>query len=656
MKTRRLKVRRRVHQRVALIVALFMFVLMVLSQISTALILNTILSNQSDQTLKDSVESNVSLLDDWLQGQADRVSLMCDSVSFANNETTAVLEGYLATQLARNDSALMYYIGSETAKALYPADGSVVDLDPTTRGWWTGALENDGEPYFTDPYVDAITGNMVISIAQKTTINNNIYVVLADINLTTVTDIVSTIGNDSTRDAFLLTATDTVITHQNPDYLPEGDQVTNLSEVLDIDFSSEKIQSYTDYDGVKKSLLTKTLDTTGWKLGVSTAYDVVFQSFKNMMMQSAAVMITFLIIFTIIILLVLRYFLSPVAEMTRIADQVAHGDFSEKITVKRTRKDDIGLLQQSLISLTDTLNHIVDDTNRILGALGNYDLTVEDMGEYPGEFNEMSSSINNVKHILRSLLTSMYGAARSVDDGSSQFAAAAESLSLGATTQASSISTLEIRMGTMADSIESNAKNCNVVHTRLNDLNQRITDGNTEMKQLFESVEQVESMSEDISKIVSAIDTIAFQTNILALNAAVEAARAGENGKGFAVVADEVRSLAARCAEESSKTAELIQGCITSIAAAKEHADVTLEHLNEVLENSNEINQAFDSISKDTADQAADAEEIRSELKNISDIVQTNTAASEETAASSQELSSQAQALSNTVSRFKLES
>lgn len=49
--------------------------------------------------------------------------------------------------------------------------------------------------------------------------------------------------------------------------------------------------------------------------------------------------------------------------------------------------------------------------------------------------------------------------------------------------------------------------------------------------------------TDELRKMASDVESIAFQTNMLALNAAIEAAHAGSAGQGFAVVAHEVRNL-----------------------------------------------------------------------------------------------------------------
>ena len=332
---------------------------------------------------------------------------------------------------------------------------------------------------------------------------------------------------------------------------------------------------------------------------------------------------------------------------------LAVGDLNHEIESSH-RKDEIGQLQNSARELQQTFKKMIQETNRILGGMANCDLRQEAMNSYPGDFNQLSDSVNHIRVILQGLIQEVQESAASVGRGSRELADAADALAAGTVTQASSINQVVLNVEDIAESVMHNSENEEHVQKRLQELDALILNGNSEMKQLCSVVSQVESMSSDIQNIIGTIETVAFQINILALNASVEAAHAGENGRGFAVVADEVGNLAAKTTEYSKKTADLINNCLSQIENAMTCAESTAECLKDIVEDSEQISKAFQSISEDTKKQADQSSRVKLEISNISDVVQTNTATAEETAASTQELSEQAKNLSRLISKFKV--
>jgi methyl-accepting chemotaxis protein len=351
------------------------------------------------------------------------------------------------------------------------------------------------------------------------------------------------------------------------------------------------------------------------------------------------------------------YLKSSISFATRTAQEIAEGNYHVKVPADRCSKDETGKLNEAISHIQIRLADYTDYARELSDALtkvADGDLRVKLQYNYEGDFKPIQIGLEGTIMALRRTMALIKDSAEQVDAAAEQVSGAAAALASGASEQTQSIENLSHTVDKVAEHSSENADNANKAKEQTTESEELLERGNREMGDMLAAMGEITAASEEIGKIISVIDNIAFQTNILALNASVEAARAGEAGKGFSVVADEVRNLAGKSAEAAANTTALIEHSVEAVEKGRKIADKTAEALRRVSEKSKDTQTLVEMISDATAVQGEQLESIASIVNNITSVVQNNAATAEETSAASEELESQAQSLNAEVQKFKL--
>ncbi|GEQ16516.1 methyl-accepting chemotaxis protein [Clostridium butyricum] len=501
------------------------------------------------------------------------------------------------------------------------------------KDWYKKAKENTDKFIYSEPYVDAVTGNNVLTISKAVTGYNGefIGVVGIDINLSEIETYI--------HDVSLLDYGYIVIADNNGKIVINNEKNKTFGENLSgfefwdaLKNSNQEKTKWTN-NGELTFVLQTIDEKTGWRIvGFVEEKEIIehLSSIRNTIFIAVAVFFTLGIIASLILT---KTITEQIKKINIGVRKIATGNLRERIQV--SSKDEIQELAENLNTALDSIS----------GLLKEIDSTSEKMYDSASGIASMSEETNAAV---------------------SEVANAINEVSNGATDQATAISNVTNTVDGLSNRIDDVDKNINNI-LNLSEVTDKLSDDGLKVLNLLieksvvtkqntqESSSNVKEMTDsikNINQISDVISGITEQTNLLALNASIEAARAGELGKGFAVVAEEIRKLAEESKDSTDKIKSIIKEVNQKSIRFVDSMEETVNILNEQDESINNTKNIFIEIAESieplveairyisnlTDKMNNDKENVKKEIDNISVISQDVASVSEEVTASAEEV------------------
>ena len=326
----------------------------------------------------------------------------------------------------------------------------------------------------------------------------------------------------------------------------------------------------------------------------------------------AALLVTLFCVFKLVILPLAR----TQKEITDIIQNIDNreGDLTKRVSMSANKE--IAAVGNGINVFMDTLQDIF----KIIVSNSNKMDTV--VGEVRDSMQTSNGSVSDLSALTQELSATM----EEMSENASVINTSTESVKADVDQIASrtgEINEFSREMKAHADSMEASAReNMESTGTKVNEILEVLDKAIEDSK----SVNQVNSLSNDILNIAS-------QTNLLALNASIEAARAGEAGKGFAVVATEISQLASASQDAANDIQQINRVVTEAVENLAEHANGLIQYMkeeilpefdnfvtagNEYREKATYIENSMDEFSQKTDD-------LKNSMTEIADSIQTIT-------------------------------
>jgi len=610
-------------------ITLKIMLLVSLSAVLIALAFSLFTSNSVTRTVYQRGEAELTLrlqegaLDFrvWLTSKADSLLAYTDIFSHPNYEAAAMLFLAATGQRGQRDPEIYsIYFGPAQNRN---SGGVFLDssgwepgpeYDWTSREWFTEAVSKAGLVY-SEPYIDADTGELVFSISFPVYKDTQLLGVAgADIFMTTIVNLISELRPTPSARTYMVNQDDLYITHEDlgkileADFFEETGIVTNKTGIRENSHSTSFLTDQNRY------LATLLIPELSWHLFAYGNLDDIIGDLQQsrLLLVGFAALVTFLsiLIAFIVVAAPARYIRSVAQGIATIAE--GGGDLSRKLSVRS--RDEIGELAYhfnnfidylsgligQIIEVSDHLKQVSDDTRKASVRVANgidisvdtLDAAIERVRNEAADFDNTTRRLNQFFDQYGTLQTQLLSQSASVEE------------------TAAAMVQISRTMDNVAG-LGQRGQDLTVV------LNNSARKSAGAVDQLALVMQDIGKRSETIGEFTKVIGEIAERTNLLAMNAAIEAAHAGESGKGFAVVADEIGKLAESSNTESTEISKLVAEIFESIATGIKASHTVQVDITTLIESVDQTGSISAEICSATAEEAKGGEEILKALQII---------------------------------------
>jgi methyl-accepting chemotaxis protein len=631
------------HIFIALFCALLISVPTVQKEIS---ILETDIKTEIDLKM----ENVFSQFDIFVSSTQDAIKSCSDHFSSFTNYDMDESEDFLNRVVDKNPIYSMLYFTS--AKPI-PDGGFLydnihwrapLDFNQTTRGWYKEAKKSR-DSYFSTPYIDEVTGGLVVTTSRGVFNKNGFAGVIgADFSIDTLADLASSLKISKTGQSFLIAADGLYITNEDGKKVLKDNfyEDFGLNELKGKVLQNDKIieTKYGKYYFASRKMPA----ITGWTfvtIGPSAEiFDTVFKSEMLIVM----LLVVCLIVAVVIGFLISHQIVKPIRKLGGVVKEIASGNADLTKRINKDSHDEVGDVVDGFNSFTDKLHQIIsrimsagkdlnsagldlssstqDTTSSITQIIANIESVHKQIDNQSSSVHQTAGAVNEIASNIQSLEHMIENQSKSVSDASS----AVEEM-IG------NISSVNNSVEQMAEAFELLQADSATGAQKQEDVNSRI--------------EHIEEQSLMLQEANAAISAIAEQTNLLAMNAAIEAAHAGEAGKGFSVVADEIRKLSETSSDQSKTIGEQLESIKTSISQMVSASSESRSVFNSLIKRISETDELVRQIKAAMEEQNEGSKQIINALHSMTDSTSEVKTASEEMSIGNKAILSEVQNLQN---------